>query len=263
MKDFTITHIGETELSLPMPFKFIKAKGETFNFQADDGIEFGKSVKPKAITFQNDFWLCVYQTTQELWQMVVKEANLKDLKEYPSHFKGKHRPVENISWNDIQLFNDAFNELLEAGEVKFKEEKKPEGNFNLPSEIQWEYAANAHQNMIFSGSQNLHDVAWYYDNSNNQTMPVGLKNPNGLGLYDMNGNVWEWCQNDFETIDNTGEFGENKLGEVKSMCGGGYYDVALYFHLSFRFSNTPSIKSGNIGFRLFFLENDINQTWTL
>ncbi len=255
MKDFTITHIGDTALSLPMPFIFIKAKGETFNFQTHDGTEYGSKNKGTPITFATDFWLCAYQTTQELWRAVVKEAKPKDLEEFPSHFKGKHRPVEQVSWTDIQVFNEAFNKLLAGGKMKFEHDEIPNGIFGLPSETQWEYAANANQALIFAGSQNLNDVAWYNYNCYEQTMPVGLKRPNALGLYDMSGNVYQWCADDYSN--DLAEIPKDgtpylKSGVNKSLRGGCYFNSAQFCRLRDRSNERPKGRNDSSGFRLRF-----------
>ncbi|WP_341225049.1 formylglycine-generating enzyme family protein [uncultured Arcticibacterium sp.] len=255
MKDFTITHIGNTALSLPMPFKFIKAKGEVFYFQMNDGTEYGSKKEGTPITFENDLWLCAYPTTQEFWEAVVKEAEIGELKELPSYFLGKHRPLENASWDEVQLFCNALNELKQSDNLKFRANKKIKGRFGLPSEVQWEYAAKANQSFIFSGSQNLNDVAWYDENSSKRTMPVGLKNPNAFGLFDMSGNVWEWCEE--ENITNLNDMPKGgsflQKNDVKKVLrGGSFFKNALNCFLLSRFSLSSNSRMNNGGFRMSF-----------
>jgi formylglycine-generating enzyme len=251
-KNFTITHIGDTELSSPMPFIFIEAAGKSFVFQ--DIEDSNKSNKSKGIdiVFKNDFYLCAYPTTQEFWEAVVKESKTKELEPNPSRFKGKTRPVEQVSWDDIQVFNKFLNELFEKDGIIKVKDNRPNGTFSLPSETQWEYAANANQGLVFAGSQNLNDVGWYKENSNRQTMPVGLKQPNAIGLYDMSGNVLEWCANDYETIMLNGESGNNKDKSVKPFRGGSYFNFAQHCRLRFRDLITPAGRSIGRGFRLRF-----------
>ena len=126
---------------------------------------------------------CIGQTevTQALWKAVMGTK--------PSHFFGDDLPVENVSWNDCQVFLTKLNTYL-SGQLRGRV-------FRLPTEIEWEYAARGGEHSKgykYSGSNNLDDVAWYSANSTNSTHPVASKTPNELGLYDMSGNVCEWCQ---------------------------------------------------------------------
>lgn len=132
------------------------------------------------------FYLGKYPVTQKLWKVVMGDFN------NPSEFKGDSRPVETVSWDQVKIFIQKLNKQLNN---KF--------DFRLPSESEWEYAARggelgAKENLKFSGSNRLEEAGWYYENSGNQTKPVGLKMGNQLGIHDMSGNVWEWCQDNYE-----------------------------------------------------------------
>jgi formylglycine-generating enzyme len=236
MNNFTITQIGDIKLTLPMPFIFIEAKGKSFEFQK--GKQFGRDMS----TIEENYWLCAYQTTQELWDAVVNTSQNKELNSNPSHFKGNHRPVEQVSWNDIQIFNAEFNKIIENKNLDYNTWVYNLGHIGLPTETEWEYAALAGTDFVFSGSQNLNDVGWYNKNSNGQTMPVGLKHPNKLGLYDMIGNVWEWCQNYYD---------ENSKS-MKTLRGGGYFISAQRCRLRDRDGFHPGGRDNGIGFRLRF-----------
>ena len=134
----------------------------------------------------DDFWIGKYPVTRAQWEAVMGE-------EYPnpSFFKGKDRPVEQVSWYAAMDFIRLLNEKMKAQPI-LKGKK-----FTLPTEAQWEYAARGgvhwRDNFEFSGSNAINEVAWYYNNSHEETKLVGLKLPNQLGIYDMSGNVREWC----------------------------------------------------------------------
>jgi formylglycine-generating enzyme required for sulfatase activity len=121
--------------------------------------------------------------TQALWQAVMGTN--------PSYFKGENRPVENVSWDDCQQFLAAFNQQF------------PELPLVLPTEAQWEYACRAGTQTARYEAE-LRAIAWYNRNSNNATHEVGQKRPNVWGVYDMLGNVWEWCHDDRRTYARTG-----------------------------------------------------------
>ena len=129
------------------------------------------------VTLTNDYYIGKYEVTQALWKAVMGNN--------PSEYKGDNLPVEKVSWNDCQEFLSKLNRI--TGKT-----------FRLPTEAEWEYAArggNKSRGYQFSGSSNLSDVAWYDDNSGYVTHAVGSKQSNELGIYDMTGNVWEWCHN--------------------------------------------------------------------
>jgi formylglycine-generating enzyme required for sulfatase activity len=119
-----------------------------------------------------------YEVTQEQWKAIMGTD--------PSFRKGATNPVEYVSWNDCQAFIGKLNEKLGKDGVKF----------SLPTEAQWEYACRAGSTTKYSfddAEANLEDYAWFSDNSGDRTQPVGQKEPNAWGLYDMHGNVFEWC----------------------------------------------------------------------
>ena len=176
------------------------------------------------------------EVTQELWQAVMGSN--------PSDFTGNlQRPVECVSWNDCQTFVTKLNQLTGA-------------NFRLPTEAEWEYAArggNKSMGYKYAGSNTIGDVAWYSVNAED-THAVGTKAPNELGVYDMNGNVYEWCQDWYSgsyyssspSINPTGPAsGSNRVNR-----GGGWRSNAKFCRVAYRDDNSPSYSSKSLGFRL-------------
>lgn len=152
--------------------RMIFIKGGTFTMGSAFG---GYDEKPEHDVIVSDFYMSRYEVTQKLWKSVMRDK--------PSRFSGcDDCPVERISWNDIQEFIKKLNE-------------KSGRNYRLPYEAEWEYAARSGgKREKYSGGDSPDNVGWYNGNSWRKTHVVGLKPPNGLGLYDMTGNVWEWCE---------------------------------------------------------------------
>ncbi len=127
----------------------------------------------------NTFYMCKYEVTQALWIGVMKQQ--------PSYFKGLDLPIESVSWDDCQKFIKRLNQLTGK-------------HYRMPTEAEWEYAARGGKltkKQVFSGSNDILNVAWFDENSSDSTHAVGGKQPNELGIYDLSGNVWEWCEDDF------------------------------------------------------------------
>lgn len=178
-------------------------------------------VKVKGNNIIGDFCIGKYQVTQKQWKEVMCSN--------PSYFKGDNLPVENVSWNDVQEF------LLKLND------KYPCKNYRLPTEAEWEYAArggNQSKGYEYSGSNNIKDVAWFEGNSGNKTHPVGALKPNELGLYDMSGNVWEWCYDWYLNYN------------FPIVRGGSWYSSDNNSRVSRRISDNPINRSDNVGFRL-------------
>ena len=168
------------------PIKFSKdcKTASTANIELEPLSIFDKLAGDMVYVEQNtgSFHICKYEVTQKLWSAVMEEN--------PSDMQGDDLPVEQVSWNDCQRFISKLNELTGK-------------KYRLPSDAEWEYACrggNQSKGYAYSGSNDIGEVAWYDGNSEGRTHPVGQKLPNELGLYDMSGNVWEWCQDMHESI---------------------------------------------------------------
>ena len=158
-------------------FTMIPVEGGTFTRGATSEMtEPSDWEKPTHQVTLSSYYIGETEVTQALWKAVMGSN--------PSWFKGDDLPVEKVSWDDCQTFISKLNALTGK-------------NFRLPTEAEWEFAArggNQSRHTQFSGSSRIDDVAWYDGNSGDKTHPVKTKQPNELGIYDMTGNVWEWCQ---------------------------------------------------------------------
>ena len=190
--------------------------------------------KPTHRVSLSSFYIGKYEVTQALWKAVMGSN--------PSHWKGDNLPVENVSWNDCQTF------LLKLNAMTGK-------NFRLPTEAEWEFSArggNWSRGYQYSGSNVLSDVAWYYDNSGSKTHNVGTKAPNELGIYDMSGNVWEWCQDwkgSYIGSAQTNPKGPSS-GSYRVDRGGSWFNFAWSCRVACRYCHTPDYRYFDLGFRL-------------
>ncbi len=191
------------------------------------------------VELTKDFYIGVFEVTQEQWEKVMK-AN-------PSNFKdvGKDAPVEMVSWEDCQNFMKELND-----------KKSSASAFRLPTEAEWEYACRGgktSKGFKFSGSDTLDEVAWFKNNSGDKTHPVGKKKPNELGLYDMSGNVGEWCSDwlgDYPREPVKDPVGARSAGTNHTLRGGSWHVDAEYCSLALRNFRAPTIQYFSIGFRL-------------
>ena len=214
----------------------VKVSGGTFIMGAtsEQGSDAASNEKPTHQVTLSDYYIGKYEVTQEQWKAVMGSN--------PSHFKGANKPVEQVSWSDCQEFVERLNKLTGL-------------RFRLPTEAEWEYAArggNKSKGYKYSGSNTIGDVAWYNGNSSSMTHPVGAKSPNELGIYDMSGNVWEWCSDwygIYSSLSQSNPTGPS-LGSSRVLRGGSWDYNASSCRVSYRYSSFPDYRYGNLGFRL-------------
>ena len=245
----------------PAEFTMIAIQGNMDSEPFEMG---GKSVsrssKPVHKVRLNDYWLCEYPVTKAVWAYVMQDTNMQD----PSYFNAANRPVEQVWWDVIvSQFLPELNKITKGVRPNSTE-------YRLPTEAEWEYAAkggkywNTHP-FLYSGSDKLNEVAWYYKNSHNETKSVGLKTPNLLGLYDMSGNVWEWCD---DWCDDNFYKKCKKQGVVENPCnlyegyyrvqrGGSWLDSVHYCRSTYRYNSESSYGHNPIGFRLALFSSSV------
>ena len=219
-------------------FKMIAVKGGTFTMGAtEEQTDATPKEWPTHSVTLSDYYIGETEVTQELWSAVMGSN--------PSYFTGNmQRPVEMVSWNDCQTFISKLNEL--TGET-----------FRLPTEAEWEYAArggNQSQGRLYSGSNTIDDVAWYWDNSSSTTHPVKTKAPNELGIYDMSGNVWEWCSDWYGSYSSDAQTDPTgpATGSYRVWRGGSWDFYATHCRVAFRNCNSPTYSFNCLGLRLAY-----------
>lgn len=218
--------------------EMIFVEGGTFSMggSSEQGNECKDTEKPAHTVTVGSFNIGKYPVTQKQWQAVMGNN--------PSGFSGENNPVESVSWNDVHEYLRRLNEITGK-------------QYRLPTEAEWEYAARGggkSKCYKYSGSDDVKSVAWYKENSDESTHPVGEKQPNELGIYDMSGNVWEWCYDWFgayhasEQSDPTGP----QSGSYRIYRGGSCYAGATVCRVSYRYGNIPNNSLCNLGFRVVF-----------
>ena len=222
-----------TNITNTIGTEFILVEKGTFQMGSNNGDSDEKPIHTVNIT--KDYYIGKYEVTQKQWKAVMG-SNL-------SYFKGDNLPVERVSWNDVQEFIEKLNQ--KEGTYKYR----------LPTEAEWEYAArggNKSKGYTYSGSNNISDVAWYWDNSGIKTHIVGTKSPNELGIYDMTGNVYEWCNDwygNYSSGSQNDPQGANS-GSSRVLRGGSWSSNAYYCRVANRSCHSAGSSSNFNGFRL-------------
>ena len=211
----TVTKNGKVASFMMMP---VEAGTFTMGATPEQENSIDRERPTHSVTLTKNYFMGETEVTQELWETVMGSN--------PSNFKGANLPVEMVSWDDCQRFIKKLNRLTGM-------------KFRLPTEAEWEFAArggNKSKHYQYSGSKTLGAVAWCHDNSDGKTHPVKTKAANELGIYDMSGNVWEWCQDragDYSSEPVTNPTGPS-TGVNRVLRGGAWNTHADFSHISYR-----------------------------
>jgi len=223
---------GQTFNDSMTEMEFIFVKGGCYEMGSNHGDPDEKPVHEVCV---DDFWMGKYEVTQKQWRTIMGNN--------PSSFNGNERPVERVSWLEI---NDYYLPILN---------RKSGKKYRLPTEAEWEYAARSGgKNVNFVGTDELVRYAWNDNNSEGTTHPVGRKQPNDLGLYDMMGNVWEWVSDWYSDIYYNQSPRTNPQGSSSELYrvfrGGSWRRYPGSLRATLRNKEEPSYRYNNLGFRL-------------
>ena len=210
-------------------YKMVYVAGGTYTMgcTSEQSGECYGSEKPAHSVSVGSFYMGQTEVTQALWKAVMGSN--------PSNWKGNNLPVEKVSWNECQEFIRKLNSLTGR-------------TFRLPTEEEWEFAArggNSSRGYKYSGSNSLGSVAWYDGNSGSKTHPVGQKQANELGIYDMSGNVLEWCSSQW-----CEGYSSARSSPCRVLRGGGWRGLSICCRVSYRSENSPDWHSSGYGLRL-------------
>jgi len=224
----------------PIVGTMVYVKGGSFDMGCtNEQIDCGADEEPVHRVTLNDYYIGQTEVTQAQWKTVMKTSTT------PSYFTCDDCPVEQVSWEDVQTFIQKLNA------------RSGGGRYRLLTEAEWEYAARGgplSNGYLYAGSNNIADVAWYVSNSSSKTHPVKGKKANELGLYDMSGNVWEWCSDWY----GSGYYGSSpsanptgpKSGSHRVIRGGSWYGDPTDCRVADRGFGTPGYRGNSVGFRL-------------
>ena len=217
-------------------FEMVRVEGGTFTMgaTAEQGSDADSDEKPTHQVTLSSYSIGKTEVTQALWQAVMGSN--------PSYFKGSNLPVECVSWEDCKTFIRKLNALTGK-------------NFRLPTEAEWEFAArggNKSRGYKYSGSNTLSNVAWYDDNISNKTHLIATKAPNELGIYDMTGNVDEWCSDWYGSYSSSSQYNPigPSSGSNRVYRGGSWGNFAWNCRVSNRGNSYPAGRNYGLGLRL-------------
>ena len=235
-------HLGSTSTNRSIP-AVVKRVLEDMVWVEGSSFTTRTSTRQRRLAGSNEnpvksYYISRYEVTQELWETVMGNN--------PSDFTGDAlRPVEQVSWTDCQTFISRLNKLTGK-------------HFRLPTEAEWEFAArggNKSLGYVYAGSDIIDGVAWYTDNSGRTTHPVGQKSPNELGLYDMSGNVWEWCSDWYGSYNSRTQTDNTSSDSGRVYRGGGCVTESRYCRVSYQNGGDLMLKGSDLGLRLAMSSN--------
>lgn len=223
----------ELEFSVAgVTFVMLKVDGGSFSMGNPQGGDTDE--RPTHMVNLSTYYIGQTEVTQRLWEAVMGKN--------PSQIKGANHPVENVSWQDCQEFISRLN-------------SKTGKNFRLPTEAEWEFAARGGTksvNYVYSGANNLFSVAWFISNTDKTHSVVGKKSPNELGIYDMSGNVWEWCEDwygDYSSLNQTDPKGSSS-SKYRVFRGGAWDKKEDLCRVTNRDATKPDWRQNNLGLRI-------------
>jgi len=202
-------------------------------------VEINADTRPHQVTLTNPYYIGIHEVTNAQWKRVMGSV--------PSKWKDDVRPVEGVCWEDTVEFCRRLSAL--------PEEKSSGRVYRLPTEAEWEYACRAGTTTVFSFGDDelrLRGFGWFDGNSENQTHPVGQKAPNAWGLFDMHGNVWEWCSDWYGAYPSGDATDPKGLPDASFRVrrGGGWLFTAGSCRSAYRHGHDPSLRSDSLGFRI-------------
>lgn len=228
-----------TETANDINMEMVYVEGGTFQMgvSAESDADAYEREAPEHNVTVSSFYIGVYEVTQEQWQAVMGDN--------PSQYTGENMPVDNVTWEAASEFCEKLSALTGK-------------NYVLPTEAQWEFAAkggNLSEGYKYSGSDNVKDVAWYWDNASFKTHSVGGRLPNELGIYDMSGNVYEWCSDWYAeyTSDDAVDPAGPETGEQKCCRGGAWASNAAGVRNTYRGSYAVDFQYNILGIRVVCL----------
>lgn len=240
-----------TETIKGMSFDMVYVEGGTFQMGAtsEQGSDYDSDERPVHSVTLSDYYIGKFEVTQGLWEKVmgttIRQQRDKANSDWLLYGVGSDYPMYYVNWEEAQEFCTRLGQLTGK-------------NYALPTEAQWEYAARGgvkSRGYKYSGSNTIGNVAWYGDNSSSSTHPVATKQPNELGLYDMSGNVWEWCSDwkGYYSSESQSNPTGPSTGSARVLRGGSWFSDARRCRVSDRHHDDPSYRYLNFGFRVVLL----------